>query len=103
MLEKHLSAVAALQTIIPMFEARNFRWVIGSGFACYVYGIERELTDIDIDFETSKDDPAFATLMSELAPFITAPLEHYIDQNYDNINSRRRYRANCSISVRWLN
>ena len=84
--DKSINAFKALQQIIPLLASRQFKWVITGGFACYVYGVEREITDIDIDIDTTKDDPKFVSLMNELEPFITQSLEHYIDQNYDNYN-----------------
>jgi hypothetical protein len=75
-------ALAALREIIPRL--KGFNWVITGGFACYVYGVERAITDIDIDIDTSKDDPQFLSLLAEMQPFISQSLEHYVDQNYDN-------------------
>jgi hypothetical protein len=83
---KHFEAVNALKQTIPLLEKHNFMWVITGGFACYVYGVDRDITDIDIDIDTSKDDPSFHSLLKELEPYITQPLEHYVDQNYDNYN-----------------
>ncbi len=80
------AAHSALQQVIPLLAQRNFKWVITGGFACYVYGVEREITDIDIDIDTTKDDPKFQSLLTELAPFITQHLLHYVDQNLDNYN-----------------
>jgi hypothetical protein len=79
-------ALAALQQIIPLLEKYGFTWVITGGFACYAYGASRNLTDIDIDIDASKDTPAFKAFMKHLEPWITQPLEHFVDQNYDNYN-----------------
>ncbi len=51
-----------------------------------MYGVPRKLTDIDIDIETSKDDPVFAEFLKLVELRITSPLEHFVDQNYDNYN-----------------
>lgn len=83
---KRMQAFKALQKVIPLLEAHNFRWVITGGFACYVYGVDREITDIDIDIDTSKDNADFQSFMKELEPYITQPLMNYIDQNYNNYN-----------------
>lgn len=83
---KEENALASLHFIIPLLAKRNFRWCITGGFACYVYGVKREITDIDIDIETSKDAPDFQSLVAELAPQTTQQLEHFVDQNYDNFN-----------------
>ena len=84
-------AVAALNYILPILQKYAFNWVITGGFACYAYGVERLLTDIDIDIDTSKDSPEFASLLQDVAPYITQPLEHFIDSNYDNYNFELTY------------
>lgn len=53
----------ALSFIIPILDKLNLRWCITGGFACYAYGVPRNLTDIDIDIEVSKDDPAFTEFL----------------------------------------
>ncbi|MSU56189.1 MAG: hypothetical protein EXS51_02685 [Candidatus Taylorbacteria bacterium] len=78
--------VNALEYIIPILERLKLRWCITGGFACYVYGVQRPITDIDIDVEGSKDDAAFQKLLKEVEPHITQSLEHFVDQNYDNYN-----------------
>ncbi len=79
-------AYEALTYIIPILEKLNLRWCITGGFACYVYGVPRSITDIDIDIEVSKDDAVFKEFLSIVEPYITSPLEHFFDQNYDNYN-----------------
>ncbi len=83
---KRSLSLSALKHVIPLMQERDFRWVITGGFACYVYGVEREITDIDIDIDTTKEDPYFQSLQAELESYITQPLLHYVDQNYDNYN-----------------
>ncbi len=84
--EKEKKALVALNLLIPLLTKRNFRWCITGGFACCVYGVKRELTDIDVDIETTRESPSFQGLVSELTPYITQPLEHFVDKNYDNYN-----------------
>lgn len=79
-------AYDALAYIIPILEKFNFRWCITGGFACYVYGVPRNITDIDIDIEVSKNDPSFQEFLKVIEQNITSPLEHFVDQNYDNYN-----------------
>lgn len=79
-------AYEALSFIIPLFRERNFRWVITGGFACYVYGVKRNLTDVDTDIDTHKDSEGFQNFMTSLDSYISQPLEHFVDQNYDNYN-----------------
>lgn len=79
-------ALSALKFIIPILEKYNFRWVITGGFAAHVFGVKRPITDIDIDIDTTKDSDDFKKFLNELTPHITQPLEHFVDQNYDNYN-----------------
>lgn len=79
-------ALNALNKIIPLLEKYNFQWLITGGFASYVYGVKRPITDIDIDICTSKDSESFKNLIKDLSPFITQPLENFVDQNYNNYN-----------------
>jgi len=84
--EEHQKAKSALKFIVPIIEKYEFRWVITGGFACYVYGIDRLLTDIDIDLDTSKDSSEFKHFMKDVESSISQPLEHFVDENYDNYN-----------------
>lgn len=84
-------AESALAFIIPILHKYGFRWVITGGFACYVYGVDRMLTDIDIDIDTSKDSSEFKNFLKELEPYITQPLLHFVDENYDNFNFELTY------------
>ena len=79
-------AKEALTFIIPILEKYGFRWVITGGFATLAYGVDRPLTDIDIDIDTNKDDPRFQEFVAELAPHTTQPLEHLVNEFYDNYN-----------------
>ncbi len=79
-------AKAALEFIVPILEKYGFKWVITGGFATLAYGVERPLTDIDIDIDTNKDDQKFQEFVAELAPHTTQPLEHFVSGAYDNYN-----------------
>ncbi len=79
-------AKEALSFIIPILEKYKFRWVITGGFATLVYGVDRPLTDIDIDIDTNKDDVKFQEFVAEVAVYITQPLEHFVNDAYDNYN-----------------
>lgn len=89
---ERLKAKSAISYIIPLLEKYKFKWVITGGFACYVYGVDRLLTDIDIDIETSKDSPEFQNFYDEVKEFITQPLENFIDENYNNFNFELTYQ-----------
>ena len=83
---KEQKALAALHFIIPILEKYNFKWVITGGFACHLYGVERNMTDIDIDIDTSKNSIDFKSFVKDLEKYTTQKLEHFVDQNYDNYN-----------------
>ena len=79
-------ALKALNFIVPILEKFKFRWVITGGFAAYVYGVDRPLTDIDVDVDTSAKDPAFQKFLEQVKPYTTQPLKHFVDGHYDNYN-----------------
>lgn len=84
-------AVNALNFIIPTLNRYQFKWAITGGFASLVYGVDRSLTDIDIDINTSKNSPEFKSFLKDVETFISQPLEHFVDQNYDNYNVEVTY------------
>ncbi|MEK7607638.1 MAG: hypothetical protein AAB484_01780 [Patescibacteria group bacterium] len=86
MTDTEQKVLKALKLIIPALEKYDFKWVITGGFASHVYGVNRPITDIDIDIDTSKDSPDFKNLIRDLKKYTTQPLEHFVDQNYDNYN-----------------
>lgn len=86
MTSEEQSAYDALKKIIPEINALGCKWVITGGFACYVYGVKRELTDIDIDIDISKDDSKFIALLEKFNSSITQPLMHFVSKAYDNYN-----------------
>lgn len=85
-ISERTKAANALKYIIPLLEKYRFNWVITGGFACYAYGVNRMLTDIDIDIEASMDDRAFMQFMDDVKGFITQPLINYVDKSYNNYN-----------------
>lgn len=89
--KKEEKALKALSFVIPLLSKYHFRWVITGGFACYVYGVKRALTDIDIDIDTDRNDASFQSFLEDLRPFITQDIEHFVDENYDNYNVEITY------------
>jgi hypothetical protein len=89
---ERLKAKTALSFIIPLLEKYKFKWVITGGFACYVFGVDRLLTDIDIDIEVSKDSLEFQAFYKDINTYITQPLENFIDENYNNFNFELTYQ-----------
>ena len=85
-MDSESKAKTALEFIMPVLEKYNFRWVITGGFASYAYGVPREITDIDIDIDTSEKSEDFKKFYEELKLARSQELKHFIDQNYDNYN-----------------
>jgi len=83
----------ALNFIIPTLQKYNFKWVITGGFASLVHGVNRSLTDIDIDINTSRNSTEFKNFLKDVEQFTTQPLEHFVDQNYDNYNFEISYEG----------
>lgn len=83
---ERVHAREALSYIIPILKKYDFKWVITGGFAAYAYGVNRPITDIDIDVDGSKEDARFKALVEEVRPMMTQELIHFVDQNYDNYN-----------------
>jgi hypothetical protein len=86
MKKERASALKALQFIIPLLEKYKFKWIITGGFATYVYGVNRPITDIDIDIDISKDDPAFKSFLKDIKSITTQKLIHFKNEFYDNYN-----------------
>ncbi|MDO8563576.1 MAG: hypothetical protein Q7R87_01055 [Nanoarchaeota archaeon] len=86
-------AANALNFIIPLLRKYNFNWIITGGFASYVHGVNRPITDIDIDIEISKKDKKFKKLLSDIKPFISQKLIHFVDKNYNNYNLEIDYNG----------
>jgi hypothetical protein len=86
-------ALNALSFVIPILRKYNFKYAITGGFASLVYGVNRLLTDIDIDINTSRNSPEFKNFLKDVGQIITQPLEHFVDQNYDNYNIEITYQG----------
>lgn len=84
--KENFKAISALNYIIPILDKYKFWYVITGGFACYVYGVDRLLTDIDIDINTSIESSEFIHFLDEVSTHISQELIHYVDENYDNYN-----------------
>lgn len=81
---KRQKAITALEYITSLLERYNFRWCISGSLACNLYGVKRPITAIDIDVETTKDDPKFKQLLNDVHEHTRLPFQLWIDKNYDN-------------------
>lgn len=77
-------ALKALKYITPLLDKYKFKWVLTGGFASYIHGAKRSITDIDLDIFASKDDEGFKKFLEEILPYSKDGLEHFQDTNYDN-------------------
>ncbi len=91
-------AFEALQFMLAKLAKYKIDYVITTGFACYLHGVPREISDIDIDIDISKDDPRFKALYEEFGDLITCELQNFVDANYDNCNFEATY-ANVILDI----
>lgn len=81
---KTQKVVVALKYIMPILKKYNFRYCISGSLACHLYGVKRPITAIDIDVETTKDDPKFQQLLEDVKEYTKLPFQLWISKNYDN-------------------
>jgi predicted nucleic-acid-binding Zn-ribbon protein len=77
----------ALKWIVSILQKHNIPFQIGGGFAARMYGVERELADIDIAIPTDRLDE----LLLEVKDYITHDLRHYLDEKWDCIGMTINY------------
>lgn len=70
---------SALKWIVNILHKYNIPFQIGGGFAARMYGVKRELADIDIAVPTDK----LSEILSEVKDYITYDLKHYLDEKWD--------------------
>ena len=75
-LDKVKNALLWIQSIL---EIADVPYQIVGGLAAYIYGSHRPIADIDLYIP--KND--VSNLEDELAPFITKPLTHYVEGEWD--------------------
>lgn len=79
----------ALKWIVNILQKHNIPFQIGGGFAARMYGVKRELADIDIAIPTDK----LNELLSEVKDYITYDLRHYLDEKWDCIGMTINYKG----------
>jgi hypothetical protein len=77
-------AKAALEYIMPLLEKNHLRWCISGSLALQLYGVNRPIEAIDIDVESSRDNPEFQALLKEVEDHVELPFQLWKDKNYDN-------------------
>lgn len=73
------NAEAAFHWIVDILEDHGITYKVSGGFAARVYGVDRELADIDIEIA----DPDILKIVDSVKPFIVFGLAHYKDDNWD--------------------
>jgi hypothetical protein len=79
----------ALRWIVNILQKHNIPFQIGGGFAARLYGVERELADIDIAIPTDK----LNELLPEVKDYITYDLRHYLDEKWDCTGMTVKYEG----------
>lgn len=70
---------AAFLWIVDILEQKGIKYKITGGFAARVYGVDRELADIDIEVE----DSDLIKIVDDVKPYITFGPTRYKDDNWD--------------------
>jgi len=70
---------AAFHWITNILEQHNIVYKISGGFAARIYGVDRELADIDIEVE----DANILKIAEDVKPFIIFGPARYTDNNWD--------------------
>ncbi len=69
----------AFDWITNVLEKHNIKYKISGGFAARIYGVNRELADIDIEVA----DSDIKKILSEVTPYITFGPDRYKDKDWD--------------------
>jgi predicted nucleic-acid-binding Zn-ribbon protein len=80
---------SALKWIVSILNKHNIPFQIGGGFAARMYGVERELADIDIAVPTDR----LNEILSEVKDYITYDLKRYLDEKWDCIGMTINYEG----------
>jgi hypothetical protein len=83
-IERIRIAKEVVEYVSRFLKKHGLSWLISGGFACYVYGVDRPITDIDIDILAGKDDKKFKAFLNDLKDDISSQLQHFRNEHYDN-------------------
>lgn len=78
-MNKERDTEKAFHWIIGLLEKNHIPFQISGGFAARVYGVIRELADIDIGIP----DADFDSIISDVTPYLVHGPEHYVDEEWD--------------------
>src|SRR5690348_1943552 len=80
---------AAFKWIVSIIQKHNIPFQIGGGFAARVYGVKKELADIDIAMPTNR----LADLLPDLKDYITWDLGPFADENWEVTGMTVKYKG----------
>ena len=78
-MEKERDTEGAFKWIINILQKHNVPFQIKGGFASNLYGVKRELADIDISIPENR----FDELLPDIKDFIKYGPEQYLDEEWD--------------------
>ncbi len=80
---------SALDWILDILNKYSIPFQIGGGFAARVYGVDRELYDIDIAIPTNQ----LEVILPDVAPYIIHNLRHRKDENWEFTGMTVKYNG----------
>ena len=80
---------SALKWIVEILNKKHIPFQIGGGFAAKIYGVNRELADIDIAMPTDK----LAEILPEVKEYITYNLEPFKDEKWELTGMTVKYKG----------
>ncbi len=69
----------AFHWIVGLLKKHNIPFQVSGGFAARVYGVNRELNDIDIGIP----DESFEEIYTEVKDYVRYGPEHFVDEQWD--------------------
>ena len=84
---------AAFLWIINILKKHKVPYQITGGFAAKIYGVKRELADIDIEVPEEKYDDAFDNLRKDVKPFIVFGPKRYKKEGFNVFLMTLKYKG----------
>jgi hypothetical protein len=78
-MEQERNTEGAFKWIVELLEKYSIPFQVSGGFAARVYGVDRELADIDIGIPDSR----FEELLPEVKDYLIYGPDHYVDEQWD--------------------
>ena len=84
---------AAFLWIVNILKRHKVPYQITGGFAAKIYGVKRELADIDIEVPEEKYDDAFDNLRKDVKPFIVFGPKRYKKEGFNVFLMTLKYKG----------